>query len=101
MRMLVMREYEQDGQGVPARQGGQDGAFLGVDEGVDEGAAVLLGAMKVAAAVSLRPPVLTGSRASSGGHYMAHHIEVEVADAATLRELYSALKAVPGVRLVL
>ena len=72
-----------------------------VGEGADEGAAVLLGAMKVAAAVSLRPPVLTGSRASSGGHYVAHHIEVEVADAATLRELYGALKAVPGVRLVL
>lgn len=72
-----------------------------VGEGAQGGLPVLEGAMAVAAAVSLRPPVLTGSRVSSGGHYVAHHIEVEVADAEALRGLYADLKSVPGVRLVL
>jgi putative lipoic acid-binding regulatory protein len=72
-----------------------------VCEGADEGRPVRDAALQVAARASLRPPVLTGSRASSGGHYVAHHIEVEVADADILRALYADLKAVPGVRLVL
>jgi putative lipoic acid-binding regulatory protein len=65
------------------------------------GEAMLGEALAVASAGGLRPAVLQGSRASAQGHYIAHHIEVEVGDADALRALYAALKAVPGVRIVL
>ena len=44
MRMFIMREHEQDGQGVPLGQSGEDAAFIGVDEGVMEVTAVVGGA---------------------------------------------------------
>ncbi|MBL8615174.1 MAG: DUF493 domain-containing protein [Deltaproteobacteria bacterium] len=62
---------------------------------------MLLEALAVATAGGLRAAVLKGSRPSAQGNYIAHHIEVEVGDAEALRALYAALKAVPGVRIVL
>ena len=63
--------------------------------------AVRTTALAIASAGSLRPAALVGSRPSAHGHYVALHIEVEVRDAEALRALYAALKAVPGVRIVL
>ncbi len=64
------------------------------------GTAPLEGLRAAATALGITEPLQEGNP-SSGGRYQSYHVSLLVQDAARLREIDAAFRAVPGVKMVL